>query len=253
MQSLTRFIKRLSCCSKVKETLTFYVIFHQKNFPENIPDINCFVYLGANERVQKEIHPDTKHPIVYEYDTPSYNPIYQMLNFCDNSVILNIQPPPTHFIGICQYDMNINKENMILAMNSLNEPNSMVGFYDYHVETILDVLNEDDYNSMLDIYNAKFNTSHTIESLSDTPLFLLNTFIIPSYFFLHLQSTLKLLLPTVFKLLKYDMRHIAGTLERVNALIIACAIKEKALIHFFSDAITDVREQTAECIRINRD
>jgi hypothetical protein len=253
MFSFTKLLQSFSSCFHLKQKLTFYIIFHQKNFPQNIPDLKCFSFLAANERVIKDIHPDTKHPIVYEYHTPSYNPIYQMLNFCDNSVILNIQPPPTPFIGLCQYDMNIDKENMILAINTLTEPNSMVGFYDFHIETIFDQLTQDDYNSILLIYNDKFNTSHTVESLSDTPFFLLNTFIIPSYFFLHLQTTLKLLLPTVFKLLNYDMRHIAGTLERVNALIIACAIKEQKLIHFFSDAITDMREQTAQCIRINRD
>jgi hypothetical protein len=59
-----------------------------------------------------------------------------------------------------------------------------------------------------------------------------------------LQSTLKSVLPTVIRLLQWNMRHIAGTLERVNSLIIACALKEGILECVVSDAIEDVREQT---------
>jgi hypothetical protein len=39
------------------------------------------------------------------------------------------------------------------------------------------------------------------------------------------------------------MRHIAGTLERTNSLIIACALKESILKCALSDAITDVSSQ----------
>jgi len=239
--------------TKITKDLTFFIIFHQKNFPENTPDLSCFVYLGANELVKKEIHPDTKHPIMYEYDTPSYNPIYQMLNFCDNSIILNISPPPSKFIGLCQYDMHIDKDKMITAIDSLSQENSMVGFYAYYSDAICDLLDSEDWKLILDVYNKNNNTSHSFDSLAETPFFLLNTFILPSKFFVKLQSTLKSLLPTVFKILTYNLKHIAGTLERTNSLIIACAIKEGTLIPHFSDAFTDNREQTATCIRINRD
>ena len=237
---------------QIKKDLTFFIIFHQKIFPENTPDLSCFVYLGANELVKKEIHPDTKHSIVYEYDTPGYNPMYQMLNFCDNSIILNIKPPSSQFIGLCQYDMHIDKDKMILAIDSLTQPNSMVGFYAFYSDAACDLLEAEDWSLILNMYNSINNTSHTFDSLSDTPFFLLNTFIIPSHFFLKLQSILKILLPTIFKILQYNLRHIAGTLERTNSLIIACAIKEGALIPYFSEACTDNREQTATCIRINR-
>jgi len=235
------------------KSLNFFIIFHEKNFPENIPHLSYFIYLGANELVKKQIHPDTKHPIIYEYDTPGYNPIYQMLNFCDNSIILNIKPPATEFIGLCQYDMYIDKDKIIEAIDSLTLPNSMVGFYAYYSDAATDLLESEDWSLILDVYNSINKTSHTFDSLSETPFFLMNTFIIPSYFFLQLQATLKLMLPTIFKILTYNLRHIAGTLERTNSLIIACAIKEKMLIPFFSDACTDKREQTATCIRINRD
>jgi hypothetical protein len=175
-----------------------------------------------------------------------------MLNFCDNSIVLNIKPS-SEFIGLCQYDMHIDKDKMINAIDSLTRPNSMVGFYAYYSDAACDIISPKDWNTVLDIYNKNNNTSHTFDSLSQTQFFFMNTYIIPSYFFLKLQSTLNTLLRIIFKLLKYNMRHIAGTLERTNAFIIACAIKEDALIPFFSDACTDNRDQTATCIRINRD
>ena len=72
----------------------------------------------------------------------------------------------------------------------------------------------------------------------------MNTYIIPSWFYTKLQATVKTMLPLVFKFLKYDMRHIAGTLERLNSLLIACAIDENVLIYSISDAISDNRSQT---------
>jgi hypothetical protein len=248
----TRIFSKPKDISNIIENLTFFIIFHQYNFPENTPNIPCFTYLGANEYVKKIISPDTKHPVVYEYDTPFYNPLYQMLNFCDNSIILNIRPPPKQFVGFCQYDMIINENKMKIAIEKLTKYNSMVGFYPYHIDTIFDVLTNENYSALINMYNTINKTTHTLESLSDTPFFLMNTYIIPTWFFVKVQSTLKILLPLIFKLLNYDMRHIAGTLERTNSLIIACAIKEGLLIVNTSDAITDNRGQTKMCERINR-
>jgi hypothetical protein len=228
----------------MEEILTFYVIFHQKIFPENIPNNKCFKYLGVNELIKKEIDTDKlKHELIYEYNMPGYNPIYQMIKFCENSVLLNISSPPTPFVGFGQYDMSINSDKFNLIKTYLDGNNKMIGFFPHPVNTICDILNTSQWNDVLTVYNNNNNTHHQIETLKDYPFFLLNTYIIPSWFFVKLQKNLKSLLPIILKFLNYNMRHVAGTLERVNSLIIACALKEGVLKCAVSDSITDVDHQ----------
>lgn len=228
------------------DQLTFYIIFHKHIFPQNTPDFPCFTYMAANELITKDIDTSKlKHKIVYEYTIPGYNPIYQMLQFCDNSVILNYIPPPTPYIGFGQYDMIINPDEFKLIFDYIKGANNhVIGFYPYHFSVILDVLNQNQWNEILSLYNSNNNTFHSISTLQSIPFFLMNTYIIPSWFFTKLQSTVKTMLPLVFKFLQFNMRHIAGTLERLNSLIIACAIHENVLLFKISNAITDNRAQT---------
>jgi hypothetical protein len=227
------------------DSLSFYIVFHQKLFPENTPDYACFTYVAVNEAIPKEIDRGRlKHPILYEYDVHNYNPMYQMLKFRENSVILNMPAPLTPFIGFGQYDMRFVPEKFMSMIHHLKGYNTMVGFFPYRIEVIQDVLNADQWNEVLDVYNKHNTTAHRLQSLYDMPFFLMNTYILPSWFYLGLQSTLKSVLPTVIRFLQWNMKHIAGTLERVNSLIIACALKEGKLECLISDAIEDVREQT---------
>jgi len=224
------------------DSLSFYIIFHKKVFPENTPDLPCFTYLGANENIEKEVD-SLKYPVIYEYDMDGYNPMYQMLQFCDNSIILNFPSPPKPFVGFCQYDMLINA-NFKSIFNYLDNHNKMVGFFPYNIATIQDIVTKDQWNELLISYNAEYKTEHSMDTLSDTPFFLMNTYILPSWFYTKLQKQLRKFLPQILKFLNYNMRHLAGTLERTNALILACAMKEGTLIAGISDAITDVRQQT---------
>jgi len=222
------------------ESLSFFIIFHKKLFPENTPNFPCFQYLGANELVKKEITTDTlNHPIVYEYDMPGYNPMYQMLQFCDNSIILNFPAPSTPFCGFCQYDMRIDAVAFNNTVEHLKDYKTMVGFFPYPIEVIQDILNKAQWNAILDIYNTENSTNHTVDNLNGIPFFLMNTYILPTWFFMKLQSQLRRFLPTILQNLNYNMRHVAGTLERTNALLIACALKEGKLVGLISNAIKD--------------
>lgn len=226
------------------ENVTFYIIFHKKIYTENTPNLPCFHYLGANELIKKEVNINLlKHPVIYEYDISSYNSAYQMLQFRENSIILNFPPPPTPFVGICQYDMSINEEKFKLIFQHLNGHKTMVGFFTYSNNAITDILNKDQWNELLYIYNMDNNTNHNFDTLSEYPFFLMNTYILPSWFYSKLQKQLYKFLPTILKFLNYNMKHIAGTLEATNSLIIACALKEELLDGMMSDAITHIQSQ----------
>jgi hypothetical protein len=225
------------------ESLSFYIIFHSTIYPTNTPDYPCFIYLAANELIKKNIPTDIKHAIINEYDVPGYNPMYQMLKFCDNSIILNFPAPPSPFVGFCQYDMVIDPLKFKLVVDNISNINGAIGFYPYPINFIFDVLSIAQWDEILSFYNSINNTSHSINTLKDYPFFLMNTYILPSWFYTRLQINLKKLLPLVFKFLNYNMRHIAGSIERLNALLIVCGISEKKINYSISDAIKDDRSQ----------
>jgi hypothetical protein len=140
--------------------------------------------------------------------------------------------------------MVINKKEFNKILESLYHDNLIIGFFCYNQEAITDILSLDNWDQILNIYNNKYKTTHSMKSLEEFPFFLLNTYILPAWFFTRLQNDIKSCLPAIFKLLDYNMRHIGGTLERFNSLIIACAIKEGIVSWTISDAITEDRTQT---------
>ena len=226
------------------DRLTHYIIFHKKLYPENTPDFPCFRYLAANENVPKEIdNLKIKHRIYAEYAFPGYNPIYQQLNFCDQSIYLNIPAPNTEFIGLCQYDMPINREKFKLVLDNMTG-NSLIGFFLYRMSDICSVFTIEQWQLVLDGYNKRNNTSHKMYDFRDAPFFLMSSFVMPTWFFIKLQGELRASLPLVFKELEYNMRHISGTLERTTALLIACALKEGKISAKVSDALGHSRSQT---------
>jgi hypothetical protein len=75
-------------------------------------------------------------------------------------------------------------------------------------------------------YNSYYGTAHTFNAIEHLPLFLLHTFIMPTWFFLHMMPFVESILPRLLKILNWDTRHLAGHLERIFALCISCGIVE---------------------------
>jgi hypothetical protein len=78
-------------------------------------------------------------------------------------------------------------------------------------------------------YNEFFKMNHTLEKLSKLPLALLHTFIMPTWFFLHIMPFVESLTPEILRTLNWETRHLAGSLERIFALCISCGILEGKL------------------------
>ena len=98
--------------------------------------------------------------------------------------------------------------------------------YDFEALYSSPLTKEDWNHCFIQPYNEFFGINHTFESLEKTPLCLLHTFIIPTWFFFHIMPFVENLMPKILKTLKWDTRHLAGTLERIFALCISCGIVE---------------------------
>jgi hypothetical protein len=75
-------------------------------------------------------------------------------------------------------------------------------------------------------YNSFYKMNHTFKSIEHVPLSLMHTFIMPTWFFLHIMPFVESILPNVLKMMNWETRHLAGNLERIFALCISFGIIE---------------------------
>ena len=167
-----------------------------------------------------------------------YCPLYQMLNFYQNSAFLHLywnkDLIKSKYIGFGQYDMTFNKvefENVLSVIKD-DKADKIISAFLYPFEMLCV---KEEYPAWEEIfmrpYNSFYSMNHTFDSLRAIPLSLLHTFIMPTWFFLHMMPFVESLIPTLLRFTNWETRHIAGTLERVFALCISCGIVEGKFRH----------------------
>jgi hypothetical protein len=75
-------------------------------------------------------------------------------------------------------------------------------------------------------YNSFYKMNHTFKSIEHIPLSLMHTFMMPTWFFLHMMPFVESIVPSLLKMMNWDTRHLGGNLERVFALCISFGIIE---------------------------
>jgi hypothetical protein len=231
--------------------LTFYIVFHELLFSENTDSFltndkfKTFVWIGVNERIPKTIPLIMKnYPIIYEYKMRLYNPGFQMNHFYQNSVFFHLYRNQSYltskFIGFGQYDMKFSRSSIPIL-----EDDHVYGYFPYEINTVWNYFPLDFWkDNFLNIYNEHYGTSHTFEDLIKYPIFLYHTFIIPTSFFLHIMPFIENDTNILLKALNYNTRHIAGSLERVFGLCIACGLAEGRLKKYvIQQGVSHIKEQ----------
>ena len=239
--------------------LTFYIIFHDNLYESNTQTFTkeehelFFCWLAVNEKIKKDI-PEwiPKSSLLKEYEMKIYSPLHQMLHFYQNSAFFHLYWNKhlinSRYIGFGQYDMNINADEFRKVYYKIKDDvvDNIVGIFLYKFETLYsNVITKEGWQiCFLNPYNDFFGTSHTFEMLEKTPLFLLHTFIIPTWYFLHIMPFIEYSLPIIIKTLNWETKYIAGTLERIFALAISSAIIEGKFTNLLKlDGITHIETQ----------
>jgi hypothetical protein len=219
--------------------LTFYIIYHKIVYEENTKDFSdtlknsTLFWVAVNEQIEKEYPPWIHQRLLKEWEMPHYSPLYQMSNWYQNSffhhLYKNHQSIPTKYVGFAQYDQSLNAtkfENLIQQLQH-DKADKVIGCFPYEFQTILDIFNEEEWKQMFIVpYNAFYKLSHSLVELKDKPMFLFHTFIIPTWYFNHMMPFIEHVTPLILRHLKWNTRHLAGTLERVYALCLAAGILE---------------------------
>ena len=224
--------------------LTIFIIYHKTAYESNTSTFtqqeikDYFTWVSVNESIKKEDSWIPKEQLLEECKMAKYSPLLQMTNFYQNSVFFHLywnkQLITSKYIGFAQYDMTLPGPEIRSLAASLkgDTADKIIPVYPYPFEALYDHLKADSWNEcFIKPYNAFYGTSHSIESLKSLPIFLIHTYIMPKWFFIHMMEFVDHNLPVILKALKWDTRHLAGALERVLALCITCGIAEGKFRH----------------------
>jgi hypothetical protein len=221
--------------------LSFFIIFHDHVFRENTSGFTegelkeFFTWVAVNEKIHKAPQPWIPN-LLEEWKMKKHSPLFQMLNFYQNSVFYHLawnkELIQSKYIGFGQYDMKMSasefRQMYQVACTNEDTADKVFAPFLYEFETLYSSpINKEGWMScFLNPYNNFFGMNHTMESVSKIPLALLHTFIIPTWFFLHIMPFVENLTPEILRAINWETRHLAGTLERVFALCISCGILE---------------------------
>jgi len=224
------------------KTLTFYIVFHDTVYKENTESfskdsLKKFIkWVAVNEKIPKTI-PDwiPTECLIKEWQMKHHSPLYQMLNFYQNSTFLHLfwnkEYKNSKYVGFGQYDMSIDAKGFEELESILSKTeHTLCGAFVFPFAVLFDPFDRQFWQeNFITPYNKFYNTQHTYDTLEKMPLFLLHTFIMPSWFFAHMMEFVEHNIPQILRGLKWETRHLAGTLERVFALFISCGILEGKL------------------------
>lgn len=224
--------------------IVYHKILHEKNienFSEPLLDSLCWV--AVNEEIQEKDYPKyTEGRLIKEWEMKEYSPLYQMLHWQQNSVFhhlyKNLDLIKTKYVGFAQYDQKLDAKQFEELINTLNSEKRsvLVATFAYNFQGACEIVSEEEWQVLfLDEYNRKYKEAHTMEEIKQMPMFLLHTFIIPKWYFEYMMPFIEEITPKILKRLNWQIRHLAGTLERVYALFLACGLLEQKfqrLIHF---------------------
>lgn len=219
----------------IMKPLSFFIIYHDNLFQENtsgIPEGIC-TWVAVNEKIPKVFPEWVKNSLLKEYEMKVHNPLQQMTNFYQNSVFFHLywnkELINSKYIGFGQYDMSFKAEEFMKVYETLidDTADKIIPVFMYPFAALG---RKEDYGVWEEIflkpYNSYYGTSHKLNTIEHLPLCLLHTFIMPTWFFLHMMPFVESVLPKLLKVLNWETRHLAGHLERIFALCISCGIVE---------------------------
>ena len=241
-------------------SLNIYIIYHKNLFEENTAEFtdeerkSLFKWVAVNESIPKEF-PSwiSKGSMIKEYEMRTYSPLMQMSNFYQNSVFFHLywnkdEYVHSDYVGFAQYDMSFSADHIrkISEVLKQNTDYSIVfGAYPYPIQTAFDILSPEEWtNTLLIPYNLHYGTNHSIQDLTNIPIFLMHTFILPRHYFIYMMRFMDTWYPKLIKALNWSTRHLAGTLERAIGIYIALGILEAKFKHVIRlEGITHVDAQ----------
>jgi hypothetical protein len=214
-------------------SFTLYVVFHkflvpecyETLFPEALDKLR---FLAVNANIPKVVPEDFGHLVIAERNLPWYDPFLQYNRFCESSAFFHVWKNAellNDYIGFFHYDMLIEQpaidclEQEIKALG-----NEKVLFTNVtltarpHIKQILQL---DEWNQIIQLYNAMFGKNHTIFTVLDEELPMYHSFVVHKDTFNRMMTFAEKAIPCLFELIGFDTKHLPFMLERLHGIFLA--------------------------------
>jgi len=213
--------------------IRWHVIFHERLYAEHYNELSLddmkkhIRFVGVNELYAKTI-PESlpREIIVYEKDFPGYNPLLQMNRYYESSVMFHLFRHPellqgVDFVGFCQYDMNFPKTSMDQIKAIRNYDTTLVCQSESNPNLIFsNPYTIQDWEKVVAHFNSSHATNFTLQDLGRFPMVLYHSYGMSKKNFLTMMKWIESVQPLMLSLLKFDKKHLCGTIERFYGVYI---------------------------------
>jgi hypothetical protein len=234
----------------------WYIVFHKTLFRECYADLSEETFaahmrpMAVNGAIEKKVDPWFAPYVLEERKLPCYDPFLQASRFCESSVYHHMYRnwptlvEPYDFVGCLQYDMKVD-QTLFTCMNETlrSHPSPPSVLFYYHIDTAYahlgnwipradgsnECLGFEGWKEIIDMYNASWKTSHTIEDVANAQIPLFHTFSIHKTIFGKIMTFAMKATPRIFELLGYNTRHLPFHLERLLGILLYLEKKEGRL------------------------
>jgi hypothetical protein len=216
----------------------FYIIFHKFLTPIAYEKLSPHYlqkycrFIGVNASIEKHVEPSFYPLLFEEQQLPNYNPFLQHNKFCESSVFIHtyrnaqLLLDPYEFVGFLQYDMVLEDKMFETIENTLKDlPNPEKKFFFHFAENsarhLLQVIDNEGWTVVIDMYNKFFSTNHTLEEVLNANIPLYHTYLIPKQIFRKMMGFAEMVIPHLFGMLGFDTHHMPYHLERLHGIFLA--------------------------------
>lgn len=227
-----------------------YIIFHKTLFRECYKELSeetfrkVFTCYGVNGKIHKDYDEWFKPSVLEERTLAVYDPFLQYNKFCESSAYYHMHMnwsrmvEPYDFIGAIQYDMRVGKKTIESIENKLStttNPESVIFYhyldtaYDHLGSSMIDeklninyCIGGDGWAMILNLYNHYFQTNIKFLDVVYGKIPLFHTFMVHKKVFAKAMLFVRAIVPRMFELLHFDVRHLPFHLERLFGVIFLC-------------------------------
>jgi hypothetical protein len=210
-----------------------HVIFHKFLIPEcyedlSGADIERYVrFFAVNAKIPKEIPSALQPYVLQERQLPWYNPFLQHNRFCESSAFFHVWKNPDIFqkkyIGFFHYDMVLKREMITFLEENTGGADEILFVHSALIarQHLCQVIPLENWNIMVKMYNAIFQTNHTIYDVLDKEIPLYHTFVIHHTTFHRMMSYAEAVIPYLFEMIRFDTNPLPYMLERLHGVFLA--------------------------------
>lgn len=214
----------------------FYVVFHKLLFDSAYSTLSQDTiekhlrFMSVNSSIRKMAPSQFTPYIVSERDLSWYNAFLQSNKWFENSALLHVARNAElvesfSHVGFFQYDMDIHSELfswLDTQIASADEPSKILFFHktENSFRHLHQVICLEGWQQIVEFYNKKYKTTHTIQEIiiEDIPLY--NTFLIPRGVFKEMMEFTETSASYLFEMMNFSTEHLPYHLERLHGVFL---------------------------------